>query len=281
MFGLPLAAWLLIAFLFGVVIGSFLNVVIYRLHTGRSLNDRSHCLSCGHQLAWYDLFPLLSYLSLAGRCRYCHSWITPRYFLVELITGLAFVQVLWYVQDWFLVFLLLILSAVLIVAATYDIYHMIIPDELVVIVGAIASVIVFYQFDWQWLVFGESILAGLIASLTFGGLWLYSRGRWVGLGDAKLAFPLGMLVGLSEVFSLVVFSFWIGALLSVLILLIQAGFRKNRGQKHLRFKAGNLTMKSEIPFAPFLIFAFVLVFFYHGDVLALTTYVTSYIYPIN
>jgi len=87
----PLWWWVVTAFGFGVIIGSFLNVLIYRFHTGKSLSGHSHCLSCGTRLCWFELLPLVSYLGLRGRCRTCGCRIPNRYFLVEFATGMAFV----------------------------------------------------------------------------------------------------------------------------------------------------------------------------------------------
>ena len=263
--------------LFGLIIGSFLNVVIYRFHTNRSLNDRSHCLSCGHSLAWYELFPLLSYACLWGRCSYCRAYIPVRYLTVELLTGLAFLLVWSYTNDVVVLVLLAAFVSVLMVITVYDLYHMIIPNELVVALGALSFGLIGYQnFSNLVPILTQSILAGTLASASFGSLWLYSKGRWIGLGDAKLAFPLGMLVGISQIFSLIVLSFWTGAIISLIII----GFQEilSRGQKHLRFLPRTLKMKSEIPFAPFLIGAFLLVFFCSVDVLDLTASITTHLY---
>ncbi len=263
--------WYAVIFIFGLIIGSFLNVVIYRLHTGKSLNDRSHCLSCGHTLSWYELFPLFSYLLLLGRCLHCRSHIPSRYFLVELLTGLSFLMVFSYTQNVVAVVLLLILMATLIVGAVYDLYHMIIPDEIVVVSSVLSLAFVMYTMPrWSPTDLSLSILSGTVAFAVFGALWWYSSGRWIGLGDAKLAFPLGVLIGVSHIFSFVVVSFWIGAVLGVILLGSAALLR--RGQKHLRFPSRTLTMKSEIPFAPFMVLSFVVVFFFGVDVLSFTNH---------
>ena len=128
-FGISFVA--VIAFVFGVIIGSFLNVYIYRLHTGKSLMGSSHCLSCGTDLKPYELVPLFSYLALLGKCRTCRSYIPNRYFLVEILTGALFVGVVLTVADVVTMLHTLFFVSVLVVIAVYDIYHMIIPDELV------------------------------------------------------------------------------------------------------------------------------------------------------
>jgi len=275
---LPTEFWIFNLFLFGLIIGSFLNVLIYRLHTGKSLNDRSHCLSCGETLTWYDLFPVFSYIFLLGRCRRCGSYIPNRYLLVELLTGIMFVLVYVTSTSWYELVLTLILVCVLIVGVVYDLYHMIIPNEIVILTAALAPLIVYSQTQLSSLVPALlwAALSSFLAFVFFGGLWYFSKGRWVGFGDAKLVVGLGFLVGLSGVFSLLVFSFWIGAILSLVIISLQLLAR--RGQKPLHFLTGELTMKSEIPFAPFLVSAFILVYFFGLDVLSLTNYALSFIY---
>ena len=268
---IPREAQLILSFFFGVVIGSFLNVVIYRLHTNKSLSGRSHCLSCGHTLAWHDLLPLVSYLILRGRCRYCKAQITARYFIVELLTGLLFVSVvfigatLWEVLFWWLI------MSVLVVVLVYDLLHLIIPDRLVVLLLALALLWVGYMHlhpEPSWIDLFLDIGAAMSGAGVLALLWLVSGGRWIGLGDAKLALPLGILLGAGSVFSLLVLSFWIGAVISVGILLIQ--YILNRGQHHLRFLSRPLTIKSEVPFAPFLIAAFAVVYWFEFDVLSVT-----------
>ena len=271
LFQLPFGLQLTLAFFFGVVIGSFLNVVIYRLHTNKSLSGRSHCLSCGHTLAWYDLLPLLSYLTLRGRCRYCGAYITPRYFLVELLTGLLFVSVVLVTDNFLEISFWWLIMSVLMVVLVYDLRHLIIPDRMVVLLFTLALMWVGYVHLYpepSWVDVAIGVGAATLGASAFALLWLVSQGRWIGLGDAKLALPLGMLLGAGSVFSLLVLSFWIGAVISVAILLAQ--YLLKRGQIHLRFLSRPLTIKSEVPFAPFLIAAFVAIYWFELDVLSLT-----------
>ena len=266
-----------LAFFFGVIIGSFLNVVIYRFHTGKSIAGSSHCLSCQHDLGPFELFPLLSYLGLRGRCWHCGAHIPSRYFWVELITGLLFTVIVYLVPLWWLWPLYAVLISVLVVTAVYDIYHMVIPHGFVAILLMLA--VFFLGYEWylvsDLMLLLLKLLATFLAFLFFWGLWQYSDGRWIGLGDAKLVVPLSlMLLTPIEVFSMVVFSFWIGAIISLGIIGVQK--LRRRGQQDLRFHAGPLTMKSEVPFAPFLILAFLLVLFTHADVLMFLDHVISF-----
>lgn len=256
----------------GAIIGSFLNVVIYRFHTGKSINGHSHCMSCAVRLTWYELVPLISYVLLQARCRNCGSYIPSRYFVVELLTAGAFMLTAALITDIYTQLLTAIFLSVLMVILVYDMAHTIIPDELSGTLLVLASVRVGYELllGAPWLYAATALVAGAAAAGGFVFLWVISRGQWIGLGDAKLAFPLGVWIGLGSVASFVILSFWIGAAVSVLLLGIQ--YLLKRGQVSLRLWGRPLTMKSEIPFAPFLIASFVLTFFFGWDVFSLFTY---------
>lgn len=264
--------WYAVFFVFGAIVGSFLNVVIYRMHTGRSLNGRSHCMSCGKILAWYELFPIFSFLYLRGSCKGCSAYIPPRYLIVEILTGLLFMLV-WSVSasDFILLSLNLILVSICVVMIVYDMRHMIIPDELTLMVSAIALCFFGYSLyiggDY-WILLMNNSIAAVSASFFFWGLWYMSKGKWIGFGDVKLALPFGFLVGLEGVFSMVVFSFWIGAIVSVALLGLER-FSK-RGKIRLHFLPPSLTIKSEVPFAPFFISGFLLVKLLHADIFTIT-----------
>ncbi|MCA9358722.1 prepilin peptidase [Candidatus Kaiserbacteria bacterium] len=252
-FGVSMPYLYFIAFGFGIIIGSFLNVYIYRFHTGKSLAGSSHCLSCTTPLKWYELFPLFSFLFLRAKCRTCGCSIPSRYFLVELLTGLLFAAALLLSLDLVEVLIVWFIFSILVVITVYDFYHYIIPDSLTVALTLAILILFGYQyllfpFEISFLLF--EVLAALGGVGFFLFLWLISKGRWLGFGDVKLAFPLGLLAGSSLVFSFVVLSFWIGAIVSLLII----GFEKvSRGKAHLHLLAPALTMKSAVPFAPFLI----------------------------
>ncbi len=259
-------------FILGTVFGSFFNVVIYRFNTGKSLGGRSHCLSCGNTLSWYELLPVVSYLFQRGKCRHCAAHITARYALVELLTGVLFLLVAQtFLLDPVLLVLNLIVVSLLTIIVVYDLRHMIIPDSLVLFlcVPALAMVL------WDPLVLSltlpslSALIGALIPAGLFAGLWLFSRGAWIGLGDAKLAVPLGLMLGAWGSISMFILSFWIGAVIAVGLLLIGRALKVLRyrrgGQLFLRFMRRPLTIKSEVPFAPFLVAAFLLVHFAHAD----------------
>ena len=273
-FELFLPLWLLYAvvFGFGVIIGSFLNVYIYRFHTGKSLNGSSHCMSCAKPLRWYELFPLLSYLGLRGRCSGCGCQIPIRYFVVEALTGGLFVLSASVTTEWLMFSWLALVLIVLLLITVYDYYHFIIPDEMTVALVMLTSVWLGYQW-WVAILLPVELLWTIGASLAGAGffftLWAISGGRWLGFGDVKLAIPLGLWVGPAGVFSFIVGSFWIGAGISLLLL----GYQKyKRGQKRLHLSTQTLTMKSAVPFAPFMIAGALLVYFTQFNVLSIFSF---------
>jgi len=249
--------WLPAVFVFGLIIGSFLNVVIYRFHTGKSLNGHSHCLSCTKRLRWYELLPVVSYLALRGRCSGCGSYIPTRYLWVELITGLLFVfgfltqlPVFWPLTA--------AVIMILVIITVYDLRHLIIPDSLVVALAILAlawQLFTSYLLGWDLSILLDALWGGVTLSLPLFLVWLLSFGRAMGLGDPKLALPLGFLLGnWSAGLTALILSFWIGAAISILLLAYQELLKQ--GKKRLAFPCSQLTMKSEVPFAPFLISAF-------------------------
>jgi leader peptidase (prepilin peptidase)/N-methyltransferase len=236
-------------FLFGLIIGSFLNVVILRMNTGRSIaNGRSKCPRCNTTLSWYHLFPVFSFLALRGKCGNCKSGISFQYPLVELVTGITF-TILYTtalaLHGFTLITLLIFLfsatiAALLIVIFVYDIKHTIIPDLMVYlfIILSLAS-IVWRAFTIPGFQPGIALVDGVLVALPFFLLWAFSKGRAMGFGDVKLALGIGWLLGLIGGLSAAVFSFWIGAIVGLLLLGISRKYH----------------MRSQIPFAPFLIIA--------------------------
>lgn len=266
-----LLLFMVMVFALGTIIGSFLNVVIYRFNTGRSLNGHSHCLSCGNSLRWFDLFPVFSYLWLRGRCRVCGCHFTARYLAVEIGTGLLFVLSAGIAVSLTELLLLWLLMAVLMIIFVYDIRHYIIPDALTLLTIALVVALTVphtnetvFLTSYAWDVVAAALGAGFLLFL-----WLVSSGKWIGFGDVKLAFPLALLVGAQSVFSMIVCSFWIGAAVSLLLL----GLAKvQRGKLALPFMPSGLTIKSVVPFAPFLIAGSLLVLFTNINVLNLFTF---------
>lgn len=254
-------------FIFGTIIGSFLNVVSLRYNTGKSLLGRSVCFSCAKELKWFELFPILSFIFQLGKCTKCKSKISIQYPIVEFLTGVIFLGIflkfsaLLFTAPYYLLLLSLyfmVMFSILVVIFIYDIKHKIIPDDLVYTFAILSLVGMFFDFS----VFQLSIpslmqfLAGPILFIPFFILWFISSGRWMGLGDGKLALGIGWFLGLSLGASAVMLSFWIGALVSVALMLFFS----------LNLRDKRITMKSEIPFGPFLILGLVLVFFFEINI---------------
>ena len=260
-----MGVWLIyfFVFLFGLVVGSFLNCVIYRLALPNfslknlgGLKGRSFCPLCKHELAWQDLIPVFSFIFLRGKCRYCREKISLQYPLVELAAGIIFLLVflpwcneftpvnllsLWYF--W-------IISCFLIVIFVYDLKHYIIPDKIIYPAIIIAGI-----FNLQFLiseegsapfftfapingssVFNYSILAAILVAAFFLAIVLISRGKWMGIGDIKLAFLMGLFLGWPNILVALFSAFFIGAIIGVGLVL-----------------SGKKTLKSEVPFGPFLV----------------------------
>ena len=204
-------------FLFGAVIGSFLNVVILRSLSGESLQGRSHCPHCQHTLQWYDLVPIVSFILLRGRCRYCHNPISIQYPLVELAMGLGSVAL-------FPNIAYIIVFALLLVLFVIDLRSFLLPDFFII---ALSVVIL---LTGQVSYYGVLIGAGFMLLL-----WLVTAGRGIGFGDVKLLVPLGLLFGVTSTIILLAGAFIIvGAVGAYLLLTKQA------------------TLKTPIPFGPYL-----------------------------
>lgn len=254
--------------LFGLIIGSFLNVVILR-RGAKSLGGRSMCFSCGNEIAWYDNVPLISYLALRGRCRACGSGISIQYPLVEAATALLFgVLGAWAsAQPDSLVLRALVLdyfaiASILVALFAYDVRHTIIPDAWAYLFALLS----FLTYPLAHLGAGSIatyLLAGPLAALPLFALWLVSRGRWMGLGDSKLALGMGWLLGPVYGVVAVFFAFMIGAVVSLAILLPLPLYRRILATWGLlSAKPGaSYTMSSEVPFGPFLIASCLIIWF--------------------
>ncbi len=256
----------------GLAVGSFLNVLIFRARTGMTKSGRSMCLSCGKKLTWMELVPVVSYLVQGGRCRGCDARISVQYPLVELSSALLAVWVAYKSQFFFgepkIVPVVILASDMLfwwamLAIFVYDLRHKIIPDSWV----ALGAVIAFLKLSLMavgvlplfpgnvisvtiplWVQF----LSGPALAAPFALLWVLSSGRSMGLGDAKLIVALGWFLGVSMGLTAVILSFWIGGSVSLVLLLLARS---------------KFNLKSEIPFAPFLIGAALLVYMTGIDIM--------------
>ncbi|MEY4747216.1 MAG: hypothetical protein RLZZ416_265 [Candidatus Parcubacteria bacterium] len=252
--------------LFGLIIGSFLNVLILR-YDARTLRGRSQCPRCARQLRWYEMIPVFSWIFLRGRCGGCKERISIQYPLVELFTAVAFALIggaPFPGYEYRAIFCAI--AALLIAIAVYDLYHTIIPDAWVYTFDALAFLSIFPPFgallqsDQSMLPY---LLAGPLSALPLFALWMFSRGAWMGFGDVKLALGIGWLLGPVHGLASIVLAFIIGGVVSIPLLVVSSerwrSFMRDiplpvsPWGKAISNDGPGFTMKSEIPFGPFLI----------------------------
>ncbi len=239
-----------ILLLLGLILGSFVNAFVWRLHEGKDwLKGRSECPNCHHQLAAKDLLPLVSWLFLKGKCRYCQKPISLQYPLVEFLTAVLFAlsYIYWPSSlqgiEIAIFCIWLVMVVVLLALAVYDARWRLLPDYLVLTLGIFVVISLILESIKSG---GNVLLGALWGILIIGGLFyvLYqvSGGKWIGGGDVKLGVALGALVG--------------GPLASVLLLLMAS----TSGTIYsLPFVAtGKAKRNTQVPFGPFLILAVIL-----------------------
>ena len=258
-------------FILGTIVGSFLNVVILRYEVDKPILGRSVCPACGKTLSYYELIPVISFFILRGRCSRCSAHISWQYPLVEMATGLLFVLT-------FITFfngvldahylaistLYLVMVSILMVIFVYDIRHTVIPDPFVYGFSLLALLLLFIDMSMFTLITPSplALAAGPLLAFPLFLIWLLSRGRWMGLGDAKLTLGIGWLLGISGGISAILIAFWVGAVVGILLILIASFMRNNQ----LFLGNRQFTMKSEIAFGPFLILGLLTVVFFNLDV---------------
>lgn len=234
-----------------MAVGSFLNSVVYRLALSnfsfwKNLGgkNRSHCSYCKHTLNWRDLIPVFSFLFLKGRCQYCHKKISWQYPAVEISTGILFILIFWSLEfNWVLgigtwdlikICFMFYVASSMVVIFVYDLKHYIIPDKVLFPVIAITFLYrLFEVLDFRIL---DYILSGLGAGAFFLFIFLVSGGRWMGFGDVKLAFFMGLFLGYPNILAALFLAFFLGAIIGTGLIVF-----------------GGKSLKSKIPFGPFLI----------------------------
>jgi len=247
-------------FFFGLVLGSFLNTVIYRLRFNEDfITGRSHCPQCGHTLAWYDLIPVVSFFMVGGKCRYCRKPISWQYPLVELLTGILFLAIFSLNIDIFFTFLLFgvlkisylfFVVSSLIIIAVYDLKYRIIPNKVIYsLIGGVSfwyfvSSFFFKTYDLTEVL--NFVIIGFYSSLFFWVVNLLTDGKGMGMGDVKLAFFMGLFLGYPSVLIALFLSFFLGSIVGVTLI-----FLKKK------------EFKSEVPFAPFLVTGTFLMMFFN------------------
>lgn len=271
-------------FIVGLIIGSFLNVVIFRYRPEQSifalspLGGRSHCRSCGKTLAWYELVPLFSFLIQRGRCRSCGERLSWQYPLVEFLSGLIFLTPLYFydplvIGQWSAVngFLWTFTFLLFLVLAAIDYYWLIIPDELNLLIAALGIVRAGFEsaygmfgafsgsfigsyaglFGLRENIWANCLFGGVAGFLIIGAIIFATRGRGMGMGDLKLAAALGFLFGWPDIIFVIAFGFIIGSVYGVYALATRA-----KG------------MKDAVPFGPFLILGAMTIVFFGKQILS-------------
>ncbi len=248
-------------FIFGLAIGSFLNVLIDRLPNFEGISGRSHCDHCSHKLSYLDLIPVFSFLVLKGRCRYCKKKISPMYPIVEILTAVMFVVAWVYLPigeslsnpvqkgiEHLVRIAYLGIIACLIVIIFTDLKYQIIPDSLQI------AFFVFSLFaigkDVSPLFFVNRVLAALLVMTPILLLHLLTHGRGMGFGDVKLAFTIGFLLGIKSGLISLYLAFISGALVGLIMILFK-----------------QVKLKSKIAFGPFLALGTAMMLFYGEKVI--------------
>jgi prepilin signal peptidase PulO-like enzyme (type II secretory pathway) len=237
----------LVVFLLGLVVGSFVNVVGLRLPQGEKLTGRSYCDRCAKKLTFRELIPVFSFLIQQGRCRSCKTKIFWQYPLVELGLGFWFAasflieigspSIGFSIAAWMNLGYLFFAGSIFFAIIISDIRFQIIPDKLLAILGllTLAWLVGKALLQQDSLILGEHFLAGLAAGSFFLALWLLTRGKGMGFGDVKLAGLIGLMLGFEGAALAILASFIAGALVGLGLIIM-----------------GKKTLKSPLPFGPFL-----------------------------
>ncbi len=220
---LPIIILYIIVFIYGILIGSFLNVLIYRIPKKENfVKTRSHCMSCGYQLKWYDLVPLFSWLALGGKCRKCKTKISVQYPLIEGLNGVLYLAV--FAKYGFSVDSLVycLLFSALLALSVIDFRTYEIPVGFNYFILALGLINVFMNLS-NWL---EYVIGLLAVSAVLTILYYASKGRAIGGGDVKLMAATGLLIG----WKLNVLAFLLGCILGSVIHIIRM---KVSGEDHV------------------------------------------------
>lgn len=234
----------------GLCVGSFLNVVIYRVPLKMSLaKPASHCPKCGYKLKWYDNIPVLSYIILGGRCRKCRERISFRYTAVELGNAALWLFSVWMFWGKSIPFALISAAALSALVCVFfiDLEHKLVFDRFVIVLGVLGIGATFLDPYFRWY---SHLIGGAAGFLLFLGVWalfrLIAKRDGLGGGDIKLAGACGLLLGWERM----LLSVLLASLCACIVLPIVGAVRRRKGKQKEEDK--------EYPFAPFLSAAFAL-----------------------
>jgi leader peptidase (prepilin peptidase)/N-methyltransferase len=236
----------IVAFAFGAVIGSFLNVVALR-YPAETAGGRSRCPHCRRQLTAWELVPIVSFLLVRGRCSTCHTALSWQYPLVELLLGTLFALIVTPVPATGQGLLVAAASAGvvswLVLLLLIDIRTMLLPDRYVL--GLTMTILILLMLNPPTLLVWSRFWGAVTGAGFLGLLWLVTRGRGIGLGDVKLLLPLGALLGLPGTIVMLWLAFMAGGLVGLYLLV-----------------RGHAGLKTAVPFGPFLVAASLALFLY-------------------
>lgn len=239
--------------LIGLCVGSFLNVVIYRVPQQMSLSSpASHCTACSYKLKWYDNIPILSFLILKGKCRNCKQKISIRYTIVELVNALLWVLAAHlYMQQYIYMIAVMIATSALICIFVIDLEHMLIFDRFHLILFVCGVLAAIYDNTTKWYdhIIGSLAAAVVFLALYYGSIFLLKK-EGLGFGDVKYAIVTGLLLGWQK-FILSIFI----ASIAAAIVMITAN-RINKSDK-----------QTEYPFAPFLVAGTLIALFFGNSII--------------
>ena len=251
--------WLISFFVIGCLIGSFYNVVGLRIPNNESIvYPNSHCTRCGHELKWYELIPIFSYLFLGGKCRNCKEKISIMYPLIELFTGIIFAVSYYSFGFSYDLLIALVISSLLILVIVSDINYLIIPDSFIVISAILIIVIKFFEsgFFGGFISIGYGVISFLMLYLVMIiGNKLFKK-ECLGGADIKLFFVVGLLFPPLVSMLVLVISCFIALPVSLIL------YFKNK--------------ENIIPFGPFIVISMLLVFFLKLDFQKIMDFLTNW-----
>ncbi len=256
-------------FIFGAVVGSFLNATVYRVKKKKdSIISRSECESCKHKLSPLDLVPVLSYIFLQGKCRYCKEKISSINFFFEIISGIVFLLYFNFLSFNYLInnsafvyiniLFYLFIICIFLYIGLYDFFYYEISDKLIFYSSILVFIyfLISYYFGYISLyIIINHIVTGIIVAGLFLLIILITKGEGMGGGDMKLVFLMGLILGYPAILYVLFVSFVLGAVIGLILILIK-----------------NKTLKSSIPFAPFLSSSIILYIIFSVYLLRLISY---------
>lgn len=253
-------------FILGLVIGSFINCFVWRLHKKEGLWNRSYCPKCSKKLTWYDNIPVVSYLILKAKCRYCKKGISCQYPVVELVTGILFLiafMVNWeagtgngeflvdiftihnlqfwihVLRDWFIIFIMIVIFI-------YDLRWYLILDKITLPACLIVLLINLYLGIGLW----NLLISGIIGSSFFLFQFVISKGKWIGGGDIRLGLLMGLALGWPKIILAMFLAYIIGSVAGISLII-----------------AGKKQLGSKIPFGIFLSTATIITLFWGKEII--------------